>query len=119
MSHASNQRAKALLKLVEKLGQQLPTDLSSEDRNKQAMDSLDKQLGEQWRTEIEASDFELPAAEGKSDGSMEEGQGIDCMYEKVKALLDANGESPSLIQNTGTDERRPKKQKSARIIILG
>ena len=91
---AKNQRAKALLKLLEKLEQSLPDDLSDDDKRAQAILHLDEQLGDQWKKEIGRSSYDLEGEAASSKDEMDDRHGVECMYKKIKVLLDANGESP-------------------------
>lgn len=83
-------RAKAILRLIDKLGRQLPESLSEEERTAQAAGHLDEQLGKGWRKEVKRAGLEVPGSAAPED--MHKRQGIDCMYEKIKGLLEENGE---------------------------
>lgn len=116
-----NERAKALLKLLDKLAQQLPGKLSEEERTAQAMLQLDEQLGPEWKKEVESSGRKLPESSSSKE-DMDKRHGTDCMYKKIKALLEENGESEKSIDEGRIpleDEEDEEEGGSQVIIMLG
>ncbi len=116
-------RAKALLTLLEKISRKLPESVKEEDRKAAAAAQLDEELGEVWREELEAGEESAP--EASSSPQLEKRNHVNCMYKKIKQLLEENGEPSSSIdegrmpleeEETDDEEAAPKK---VRILILG
>lgn len=112
-------RAKALLKLVDKLALKLGDNLPEEERRAQAILQLDEKLGPEWRKEVKRAglDVEEPA---RSKPDMEHKEGISCMYKKIKKLLEENGETEKLVDDGRAPlEEEDEEVKKIRVLILG
>jgi hypothetical protein len=119
-AYAKTHRAQRILELIDKLARKLPEDMSQEERNAAAMRSLDEKVGDMWREEVEKAGLELPEAEGSSDVAKER-DGVECMYKKIKALLEDEGvHTESMIPRVnGEDEGEKKVKKKVMILLRG